>query len=83
MILVESSIGLAMASDERPRRHPNVSEKHALRVAGLARHVKAAGRKAQKRTEPNDRKHSPEFAKKLRRLPPTELDRLLRDDEAD
>jgi hypothetical protein len=72
-----------MISDEKPRRHPNISEKHALRVAELARHVKAAGRKAQKRTEPNDRKDDPAFAKKLRRIRPTDLDRLLRDDEVE
>jgi hypothetical protein len=70
-----------MVTDRKPRRHPNRAQKHALKVAELARHVRAVGRKAQKRTEPNDRKDDPAFKKKLRSIQPEQLDRLLRDDE--
>ena len=70
-----------MATDGDSRRHPNRAEKHALKVAELADHVRAVGRKAQKRSEPNDRRADPDFKKKLRGIPPENLDRLLRDDE--
>ena len=70
-----------MSAEERPRRHPNLSEKQALRAAQLTRHVRAASRKAQKRAEPNDRKDDPELAKKVKRIRPEGSDRLLRDGE--
>lgn len=72
-----------MSSDERQRRRPNQSEKHGLRVAEVAHYMKAAGRKAQKGEEPNDRRYDHSFQKKLRTVSPVELDRLIRDDEAD
>jgi hypothetical protein len=68
-------------ADGRSRRHPNRAEKRALRVAELALQVRAVGRKAQKRVEPNDRKADPALKNKLRSIPPEHLDRLLRDDE--
>jgi hypothetical protein len=47
-----------MDKNEKQKRHLNQSERYALRVAELARHVKAVDRKAQKDTEPNDRRRS-------------------------
>ncbi len=70
------------ASDDKPkRRHLNLAEKRALRAADVATFAKVYARKAQKRREPNDRHYSRELEQKLKRLRPTELDRLLHDDE--
>ena len=73
-----------MPTDDKPRRHPNRAEKRALKAAELAKFMHAVGRPAQKGVEPNDRrKVDLSLQKKLRRVPPVELDRLLRDDEED
>jgi hypothetical protein len=64
-------------------RKLNVDEKRALKAASLQLFVKAYGRKAQKRVEPNDRKYSREIEQIAKRLPPDELDALLRDGEQD
>jgi hypothetical protein len=65
-----------------PTKPVNAVRKRALRASELAVFVKAAGRKAHKGVEPNDRHRAdPEFAKRLRRMPPEEFDRLLYDDE--
>ena len=74
-----------MSKDDPPgRRHPNVAQRRALKAAELAMFVQAAGRPAQKRTEPNDRRRVDlALQRKLRRVPPVELDRLLRHDEED
>jgi hypothetical protein len=75
---------LAVPPDDKPRRHPNRTEKRALKAAEVARFVHAVGRPAQKNTEPNDRRGVDlALQRKLRRVPPVELDRLLRDDEED
>ena len=52
-----------------------------LGAAAVAGFAKAWSRKAQKRREPNDRHYSIAFQRKLRRMRPEDLDRLLRDDE--
>jgi hypothetical protein len=72
-----------MAKEEKPHRHPNRDEKRALKAAQMSQHAKSIGRKAQKRIEPNDRVFSTELDKKLRRMPPEKIDKLLRDDEED
>ena len=71
--------------DKSPaRRHPNRAEKRALKAAELAEFVHAVGRPAQKGQEPNDRRRVDlSLHKKLRQVPPVELDSLLRDDEED
>lgn len=66
-----------------PTKHVNATRRRALQASELAEFVKATGRKAQKGIEPNDRHADPEFAKRLRRMPPEVFDRLLRDDEED
>jgi hypothetical protein len=65
---------------DKPRRHPNRNEKQALRVAEIAAHMKTVGRKAQKGGG-NDRHADKELDRKLRRMSPGELDRLMREDE--
>jgi hypothetical protein len=40
-------------------------------------------RKAQKRTEPNDRSYDRDVAQSIKRMDPATLDRVLRDDEED
>ena len=71
-------------TNDRLRRHPNRAEKRALKAAELAKFMRAVGRPAQKGVEPNDRRGVDlTLQKKLRRAPPVELDRLLRDDEED
>jgi len=78
------AIGDASLPEEvKPRQHPNRAEKRALKTAELARFVRQAGRKAQKNTEPNDRRYDHALQRKLRQIPAEELDRLLRDDEED
>ena len=73
-----------MPADDKLRRHPNRAEKRALKAAELAKFMHAVGRPAQKGAEPNDRRGVDlSLQKKLRRVPPVELDRLLRDDEED
>ena len=74
--------GKGGASDEKPkRRHLNLAEKRALSSADAATFAKSYARKAQKRREPNDRGYSRELERKLKRLRPEDLDRLLREDE--
>ncbi len=74
----------SVPTDDKPRRHPNRAEKRSLKAAELAKFVHAVGRPAQKGKEPNDRRGvDVSLQKKLRRVPPIELDRLLRDDEED
>ena len=71
-------------TDDKPRRHPNRAEKRALKAAELAKFVHTVGRPAQKGKEPNDRRGVDlSLQKKLRRVPPIELDHLMRDDEED
>ncbi len=70
------------ASEEKPkRRRLNTDQKRAMRVAEVANFVKAYGRRAQKGCEPNDRRYDREIRNKIKRLPPAEFDRLLRDEE--
>ena len=64
------------------RKRLNLAEKRALRAAEAQLFVQRYGRKAQKGgVEPNDRKYGRETERALKRLDPTELDRLMRDDE--
>lgn len=64
-------------------RKLNIDEKRALKAASLQLFVKDYGRKAQKGVEPNDRRYSREVEQIAKRLPPDELDALLRDGEQD
>lgn len=64
-------------TEENPNRNPSL--KRQFKAAKIARFVKAAGRKAQKGKEPNDRAYDHEYAKKIRRMSPEEFDSLLRD----
>jgi len=57
---------------KKRRRHRKISE------ADLAQFVKDYGRKAQSGREPNDRSFSREIAKKLKRMRPEDIDRLMR-----
>jgi hypothetical protein len=79
----DSLICLPMAKepDTRKKRRPNAAEKRALRAAEVGVFVKRYGRKAPKRGEPNDRRHESETEKKIKRMRPDVLDRLLREDE--
>jgi len=63
------------------KRRPNAAQKRALKTAELAVFVKKAGRKAQKRTEPNDRRYDTGVLRSLRQVRAEHLDRLLREDE--
>ena len=49
-----------MTSD-KPRKHPNADERRALKAASIADFVRKYQRKAQKRVEPNDRRHDVEI----------------------
>jgi len=65
----------------RQRRHPNADEKHGLALGIVRTFMRQYGRQAQKGVEPNDRRYDTKVAKKIKRMKPTELDRLLRDNE--
>jgi hypothetical protein len=69
-----------MTSD-KSRKHPNADERRALKVASIADFVRKYQRKAQKRVEPNDRRHDVEIERSIKRMHPLALDRLLRDDD--
>jgi hypothetical protein len=65
------------------RRSPklNLPQKVARRASQLARFVRQYERKAQPSGDPNDRKYDKDVAKQVKRMPPDELERLLRNDE--
>ncbi|HJT11390.1 MAG TPA: hypothetical protein VJ790_02160 [Dongiaceae bacterium] len=71
------------APRRQERRRPNADQKRALKAAGLRVFVRQYGRKAQKRTEPNDRRYDADVERVVKRMDPATLDRLLRDDEED
>lgn len=79
----DSPVGGPVELRKRARRRPNADQKRALKVAGLHVFARQYGRKAQKRSEPNDRRHDREVESAIRRMNPATLDRLLRDDEED
>jgi hypothetical protein len=65
-----------------PKKKLNSDQKRARRAADLSTFVRQYGRKAQKGVEPNDRRYDREIgANAVRRLKPTVMDELLRDDE--
>jgi hypothetical protein len=67
-----------LSEDKPSRRHLNQSQKRGLRAGDIATFVRQYGRKAQKNTEPNDRGFKEEAARKVKRMDPLELDRLMR-----
>jgi len=62
-------------------RKLNHDQKRALRAASVARFVQQYARKSQKGVEPNDRRYDRDLEATIRKLPPEELDRLIREDE--
>ena len=79
----DSPTGGPVALRQQERRRPNVDQKRALKSAGLRVFTQQYARKAQKRTEPNDRRYDREIEQTVKRMDPAALDRLLRDDEED
>ena len=74
---------MAVPPEDKPvRKHLNAAEKRARQAADVQSFTQGYGRKAQKGQEPNDRRgYDREFEQKIQRMSPTELDRLMRDDE--
>lgn len=71
-----------MAEQDQPkRRRLNADQRRALQSAELQVFVQQYGRKAQKNTEPSDRRYDRKVEQAIRQMKPDELDRLLRDDE--
>lgn len=66
---------------EPTRRHLNAEQKRARKTADLQLFVQQYGRKAQKATEPNDRRYDRRLEKAVKTMPPTDLDRIIREDE--
>jgi hypothetical protein len=58
----------------------NPDEKQARKVGALATFVRQYTRKAQRGVEPNGRRYDRSLEKAVKRMPPDELDRLLRED---
>lgn len=59
----------------------NIHERRERKAAELQLFVQKYGRKAQRGVEPNDRSYSRNTERLARRLPPLDLDSLLRDGE--
>lgn len=55
--------------------------RRARAAADLARFLRKYARPAPAQGDPNDRGCDPDLVRQLRRLPPDEFDRLIRDDE--
>ena len=70
-----------VSDDNRLRKRSNADGKRALKAASLRNFVQQYERKAQKGTDPNDRRYDREIEKSIKCMKPDELDRLLRDDE--
>lgn len=70
-----------MTGRDGKRKRPNRKERIALRAAEIAVSIKQYGRRSQKGAEPNDRKYDKEVERRVRRMDPVTLDRLMRDDE--
>ena len=62
-------------------RKLNQHEKRALQAAEVAKFIQQYGRKSQKGVEPNDRRYDRNTEAMIKRLPPEDLNRLLREDE--
>lgn len=67
--------------DRPTRRRLNADQKRALRAADIRRFVRQYGRSASPGYDPNDRSYDREIEQAVRRMPPEELDRLMREDE--
>jgi hypothetical protein len=67
----------------KKRQKHSFLEKRAKKAAALQLFVKQVGRKASPGYDPNDRHYDRDVEQMARRLPPTELDALLRDGEED
>lgn len=63
------------------RRRLTAAQKRALKAAELRRFVEQYGRGASPGYDPNDRGYDRELEQKVKRMPPGQLDRLLREDE--
>jgi len=61
-------------------RKLNAGQKRARLAGELRVFVRQYARKAQKGVEPNDRRYDRSVEKRIKRMRPEELDRLLRDD---
>lgn len=70
-----------MRKDDKPRRHPNRSEKRALMAAEVAVFARQYARRKQRGMDPNDRGYDRELEEQLKKMDPAELDRLLREDD--
>jgi hypothetical protein len=68
--------------EEKPvRRHLNATEKRERKAADIKRFVQAYGRRPAKGHMACDRTYDRELEQEIRRMPPEELDRILREDE--
>ncbi len=79
--MVSKHVKPGIASPAKPKRRLNAAQKRALKAAKLAVYLKEVGRRAQKRTEPNDRRDSYDLGDKIRNISPNEFDQLMREDE--
>ncbi|KPF46504.1 hypothetical protein IP76_06470 [Rhizobium sp. AAP43] len=59
----------------------NADNKRSRQSLDMQLFYKKVGRKAQAGHDPNDRQYDRDLAKKLRRMPPEEIDALLRGED--
>lgn len=70
-----------MPEESNSRKRPNAEQRRQLKAAELQLFVKQCGRKAQRQTEPNDRKYDRKTVDSVRHMRPEEFDALLREGE--
>ena len=69
---------------KRPaRKRLNAAERRAVKAAAIQHFAKKVARRAQKNTEPNDRKYDREIESAASRMRAEDLDSLLRDGDDD
>ena len=70
-------------NDEAPKKKPrrNLDVRRAQRTAEIATFVQQYARRAQKGWDPNDRHYDRDVERRVSRMDPLELDRLMREDE--
>jgi hypothetical protein len=67
--------------DKLARKRLNAAEKRALAAGRVGRFVQQYGRKAHNGHDPNDRSYDRKVERAVKRMKPSKLDELLRDDE--
>ena len=75
---------MCQACAHKTSRSPKLTKRSKKLAADIGTFMKQYGRKKRPgQGEPNDRKYSRSLERKIKQMPPDELDRILRDDDED